>query len=97
MQKIISRKLKSAAIAVSVTVALPVLGLVAASPASAGSCDFGGGSGDKCSSRFQPTQANCDGVMGYLRSHGGNLGKMNNTFQDEWRQCAAKFISFGRG
>ncbi|GHI43169.1 hypothetical protein Sviol_75770 [Streptomyces violascens] len=93
----ISRRLKAGAVATAVAIALPVLGLATASPAAAGSCDFGGGGGDSCTSRFEPTWANCDGIFGYLRSHCGNIGAMNNTFQNEWRQCAAKYVPFGRG
>ncbi|MFF2195768.1 hypothetical protein [Streptomyces sp. NPDC058157] len=94
----ISRKLKTGAVAVAATIALPVLGLATASPAAAGSCDFGGGGGS-CTSRFVPTASNCAGIFDYLRSHGGNIGKMSNTFQNEWRQCAAGPIAggFGKG
>ncbi|MER7513418.1 hypothetical protein ABTX82_34600 [Streptomyces lavendulae] len=92
-----SRKLKTGAVAVAATLAIPVFGLMTASPAAAGSCDFGGGGGDRCTERFVPSKQNCDGIFAYLRSHGGNLGNMNNTFQNEWRQCAAAYISFGKG
>ncbi|MET8296820.1 hypothetical protein ABZW02_22575 [Streptomyces sp. NPDC005180] len=95
----ISRKLRSGAVAAATMIALPVLGLATAGPAAAGSCDFGGGAGDSCTSRFVPTAANCAGIFDYLRSHGGNIGAMSNTFQNEWRQCAAGPIAggFGKG
>ncbi|MFJ8163643.1 hypothetical protein ACIRBY_22335 [Streptomyces sp. NPDC096136] len=95
----ISRKLKTGAVTVAAAIALPVLGLATATPAAAGSCDFGGGAGDSCTSRFVPTASNCAGIFDYLRSHGGNIGKMSNTFQNEWRQCAASRIAggFGKG
>ncbi|MEU9179796.1 hypothetical protein AB0C90_23610 [Streptomyces sp. NPDC048550] len=92
----ISRKLQTGAVALAATIAVPAFGLMTASPAAAGSCDLGGGAGDRCTSYFEPTAQNCEGLFGYLRSHGGNLGNMNNTFQNEWRQCASKYIGFGR-
>ncbi|MFJ3878614.1 hypothetical protein ACIPW5_14260 [Streptomyces sp. NPDC090077] len=95
----LSTRAQAAATALAALAAVPLLTLGAASPAAAGSCDFGGGAGGRCTSAFEPTEANCNGIFGYLRSHGGNLGKMSNTFQNEWRQCAAGPLagSFGKG
>jgi hypothetical protein len=77
----------------------PAALLAVAPAASAGQTDFGGGAGDRPSSTFSPTAANCEGLQGYLRSHGGVLKNMSNTFQTEWRQCAAGALagSFGKG
>ncbi|MFD9797017.1 hypothetical protein ACFWXK_39440 [Streptomyces sp. NPDC059070] len=73
--------------------------MATATNASAGQADFGGGAGDRASSTFSPTEANCAGLQGYLRSHGGNVRAMSNEFQNEWRQCAAGPLagSFGKG
>ncbi|GAA0301104.1 hypothetical protein GCM10010302_44590 [Streptomyces polychromogenes] len=73
--------------------------LATATGASAGQADFGGAAGDSASSSFSPTPGNCEGLQGYLRSHGGNVRSMSDTFQNEWRQCAAGPIagSFGKG
>jgi hypothetical protein len=94
-----SRVTRTIGLASATLVAAPMLLLVSASSASAGSIDFGGGAGDHGSSAFSPTAQNCQGIFDYLRSHGGNISAFNNTFQNEWRQCAAGPIagSFGKG
>ncbi|MFD7026623.1 hypothetical protein ACFWAR_01130 [Streptomyces sp. NPDC059917] len=80
-------------------VVAPAALLSVATTASAGQMDFGGAAGDRGSSTFSPTAGNCEGLQGYLRSHGGVVKNMSNTFQNEWRQCAAGPIagSFGKG
>ncbi|MFJ3905769.1 hypothetical protein [Streptomyces sp. NPDC090025] len=99
LHSLVPSRVHAVGLTVAALAATPLLALAAASPAAAGACDMGGGVGGSCSSRFEPTASNCEGIYGYLRSHGGNLGKMNSTFQTEWRQCAAGPIAggFGKG
>ena len=94
----VSLKAKALGVALTTMAAAPLLLLAGATTASAGSCDFGGGAGDSCTSHFVPTQANCAGIFGYLRA-GHNLKDQSNEFQNEWRQCAAGPLagSFGKG
>ncbi len=94
----VSLKAKALGVAIATTAAAPLLLLAGASTASAGSCDFGGGAGGSCTSRFVPSQSNCDGIFSYLRA-GHNLRDQSNEFQNEWRQCAAGPLagSFGKG
>ncbi|MEU9714864.1 hypothetical protein [Streptomyces sp. NPDC047976] len=94
-----SRLTRTLGLGAGALVAAQAAFFVTATSASAGQADFGGGAGDRASSTFRPTAGNCEGLQGYLRSHGGNVTKMSNEFQNEWRQCAAGAIAggFGKG